>query len=102
MQKIIIRVKSAGFGSSQMAQIYRQGKEVGFGTYGTGVNVAVFDEATAKVLATNSFDTTVKPNDDIFANYINGLPAGRIVAIAVQGNSIPTESLSNAAQEAFK
>lgn len=102
MQKIIISVKSAGFGSSQMAQIYRQGKEVGFGTYGTGVNVAVFDEATAKVLATNSFDTTVKPNDDIFANYINGLPAGRIVAIAVQGNSIPTEGLSNVAQEAFK
>lgn len=102
MANITISATSAGFGSGSSAQISKEGIEIGFGAYSIGVNVAVFDETTGAVLATNSFNTSQKPNDDIFANYINGLPAGRIVAIAVQGNAIPTDGLSDAAKEAFK
>lgn len=105
MGSAIITVKSSGFydlSGSASAEIAINGQEVGFDKYKIGINIAVFDETSGGVLATTHFNTTVKPNDDLYADYINSLPAGRIVALAVYGSCIPEGGLSDKAIEASK
>ncbi|AOX00747.1 hypothetical protein BJP34_16010 [Moorena producens PAL-8-15-08-1] len=100
-----ITVNSGGynFSGAASAEILMDGQEIGFGTYKIGMNVAVFDENTGLVISTQNFNTTVKPKDDLFADYIDSLPTGRIVAIAVYGNCIPADGgLSDRAIAACK
>lgn len=88
-----ITAKSGGynFAGEASAEILIDNKEIGFGRYKLGMNVAVFDEKTGSVLSTQSFNTTVKANNDSFADFIESLPTGRIVAIAVYGSGIPAD-----------
>jgi hypothetical protein len=85
-QKITITTTSGGYIGGNKAQISVDSQEIGFASYRRGLNVAVFDETTGLPRFSTTFDTAIG-NSDIFADFINRLPPGRIVAIAVQGDS---------------
>jgi len=92
-QTITITVESAGYWTARLgvtpyAKISKNGREIGFGKYQRGLNVAVFDESTGELLNCQSFnlggDGSAARN---FAGFIANLPAGRIVAIALLGDA---------------
>ena len=57
--------------------------------YWRGMNVVVFDECTGATLFSQNFDTYCDSyNSDIFAKFIESLPIGRIVAVAVLDDAI--------------
>lgn len=105
-QKITITAISCGYiakyigGGETKAQITIDGQEISFGNYNRGINVVVFDETTGKALFCNSFDTPIG-NSDIFADFINSLPQGKIVALAIKGDAVSTP-LTDKAKAAFK
>lgn len=86
LKKITITATSGGYGGGNKAQISVDGQEIGFGNYSRGINVAVFDETTGLPLFCTSFDTSIG-NSDSFADFLNNLPEGRIVALAVKGDA---------------
>ena len=58
-----------------------------------GLNVAVFDENTGNVLDTKVFNTHAEAVSDhtpsnAFVKYIDALPTGRVVAIAIKGDGV--------------
>jgi hypothetical protein len=83
-QKITITATSGGYGGGDKAKIAVDNQEIGFGEYTHGINVAVFDETTGLPLFCTSFDTALG-NSDSFADLLNSLAEGRIVAVAVKG-----------------
>jgi hypothetical protein len=90
-QKITITATSGGYFGGNKAQFSVNGQEIGFGKYRQGINVAVFDEITGYPLFCTNFDTlTGNSNINIFTDLINSLPTGRIVALAVQTDTVPT------------
>ncbi|MDY7015517.1 MAG: interleukin-like EMT inducer domain-containing protein [Cyanobacteriota bacterium] len=97
-QKIAIAATSGGYYGGNNAQILANDREIGFGNYGRGINVAIFDETTGLPLFSTSFDTPIG-NSDIFADFIDSVPAGRIVALAVKGDA---GSLTERAKTAIK
>lgn len=54
-KEISITAISGGQYGGNKAQISIDGQEIGFGNYGTGINVAVFDETTGKLLFSTNF-----------------------------------------------
>ncbi|MGB3463829.1 MAG: interleukin-like EMT inducer domain-containing protein, partial [Cyclobacteriaceae bacterium] len=113
-KEITIKATSVGYGAKYIpgpdpqAQISIDGNEIGFGNYSRGLNVAVFDETTGVPLFSTTFDTPIDSsntpikNCDIFADLINSLPTGRIVAVAVKGDGISSEiPLTDKAKAAF-
>lgn len=73
-------------------------QEIGFVHYSRGLNVAVIDEATGQPLVCTTFDTFLPGNADRFADLIEQLPSGRIVAIAVKDDA--SANLSQRAKRA--
>ncbi len=71
-----------------------------------GLNVAVFDENTGYVLDTKVFNTHAEAVSDhtpstAFVEYIDALPPGRVVAIAIKGDAIThlTEEAKDACEK---
>jgi|GEM_PF-2628894 len=92
-----VQVRSAGHDVGNLASIAVNGSELG--TWQRGMNVAVFDEATGVVLRTATFDTYASPQAvEQFSALLEGLPTGRIVAIAVKDEAIA--SLTERARQA--
>lgn len=66
------------------ALITLNNQEIGFIHYNRGLNVAVIDEVTGQPLVCTTFDTFLPGNADRFADLVEQLPSGQIVAIAVK------------------
>jgi hypothetical protein len=92
-QTITITVESAGYwtarlGAAPYAKITKNGREIGFGKYQRGLNVAVFDQSNGDILNRQNFDLGSDAKAvGAFAGFIANLPQGRIVAIAVLGDA---------------
>lgn len=101
-----LKVESAGHYDGNFARISINDTEIGFGTYTRGLNVAVFDQDTGGLLNRASFDTyESKKNAKKFADFINEIPTGRIVALAVQdeaSSQLFTEPDEQQVKEAFQ
>lgn len=92
-----IEVTSGGkISGGNMANITIDGRQleiVSDDSNNLGLNVAIFDEYSGEVLDTKVFNTHAEavsdhtPSDK-FADYINALPKGRVVAIAIRGDAI--------------
>lgn len=80
------------------AKITINDQDMGFVHYSRGLNVAVIDEATGQPLVCTTFDTFFPGNADRFADLIEQLPSGRIVAIAVKDDA--SANLSQRAKRA--
>ncbi|WP_152428491.1 interleukin-like EMT inducer domain-containing protein [Methyloferula stellata] len=80
-----IAALSGGWNGGNQASITMRGAAIAIagGGYRRGLNVAVMDGTTAAVLATYNFDTYLQGPADQFAALIEGLPAGRMVAVTV-------------------
>ncbi|MFK0733769.1 MAG: interleukin-like EMT inducer domain-containing protein, partial [Gloeotrichia echinulata HAB0833] len=83
-----MKVESAGAKGGNFARISINGTEIGFGNYGRGLNVAVFDQITGQVLNKQNFDTFLPGNSQKFIDFINNIPTGQIVALAVKDDAI--------------
>ena len=95
-----VTAKSAGKNEGNYAKIEMNGTEVSFpnGTQ-RGMNLVVFDEKGGSVLHKESFDTHASSsNSAAFVDFINTLPAGRVVAIAIKDEA--TNCLTEAAKRA--
>jgi hypothetical protein len=79
-----LKVESAGADAGNFARISINGAEIGFGNYTRGLNVAVFDQATGKLLNKASFDIFPGGNAQKVAEFIKNVPNGQIVALAVK------------------
>ncbi len=90
-KEISITATSGGNYGGDKANISVDGKEIGFGNYGTGINLAVFEETTGKLLFSTNFAPFIYQGygviPEAFADFINSLPEGRIVALAVKGDA---------------
>jgi hypothetical protein len=88
-----LSVSSAGYLTGDYAAIVMAGFDVtsipqGLRAYGRGLNVVVFDENTGEPLYARVFDTNASQGDsDAFARLIEGLPAGRVVAVTVKDDA---------------
>lgn len=95
---VTITVQSAGGFMGDSAQITLNDQDIGFVHYSRGLNVAVIDEATGQPLVCTTFDTFFPGNADRFADLVDKLPRGRIVAIAVKDDG--SANLSQRAKRA--
>ena len=96
---MIVKVHSASYNQSNSTLIQLNDQEFGFETYSRGLNVAVINEITGQKLFCTSFDTFIDQSAAIaFAELIENLPSGRIVAIAVQDDA--TSNLNHRARKA--
>jgi hypothetical protein len=84
---VTIKVQSAGGFMGDSARITLNDQEIGFVHYSRGLNVAVIDEVTGHPLVCTTFDTFLPGNADRFADLVDKLPRGRIVAIAVKDDA---------------
>ena len=91
-----IKVNSGGSSHGNIAVISVDEKEIEFSSEtgsNIGLNVVEFDESSGDVLSTRLFNThseavsDYSPSDD-FVDFIDALPNGRVVAIAVNGDAI--------------
>ncbi len=91
-----VAIESAGFEDGDRARILVEGVQVGTNSY--GYNLVTMDPVTGEVLEARNFDTwrtsTAAPD---MANYIMGLPVGRIVLVAVRA-----DGSANMTEEAFQ
>jgi hypothetical protein len=98
METINLQVESGGGDGKGFARISLNGRELRVVNYGRGLNVAVLDENTGEMISFACFDTFAKECGDYFAEFIENLPKGRIVAIAVKDTAVDeTDSLSDKA-----
>ncbi|MFP5273899.1 interleukin-like EMT inducer domain-containing protein [Coleofasciculus sp.] len=80
-----ITVQSAAYDQGNSARITVNDEEFGFEPYNRGLNVAVIHEVTGQKLGGATFDTFGDPSCAIaFAEWVENLPVGRIVAIALK------------------
>ncbi|MEQ9000062.1 MAG: interleukin-like EMT inducer domain-containing protein [Coleofasciculus sp. B1-GNL1-01] len=98
----VVAVTSAGNNWGNMAQVTCNGELVSFtGGYQRGLNVVVFDQSNGHHLHSRSFDFYADPaNADAFADWIETIPQGRVVAIAAKDDA--SFNLSDRAQAACK
>lgn len=90
-----LQVESGGGDGKGKAQIsINNGRELKYVNYGRGLNVAVLDENTGEMISFACFDTFAKECGDYFAEFIENLPNGRIVAIAVKDTAVGVETNS--------
>ncbi len=91
-----VALESAGFEDGDRAKIYVEGESVG--TNGYGYNLVTMDPVTGDVLDARNFDTWHTPSAATdMANYIMGLPTGRIVLVAVRA-----DGSTNMTEEAYQ
>lgn len=102
MTKLFVsfEVISAGYSVGDMAQIMVDSTVVNMPSgYGRGLNVAVVDETSGALLQTQVYDTSAdSKNADAFADFIEQVPIGRLIAIAVKDEA--TENLTDRARRA--
>jgi len=80
-----ITVQSAAHNQGNSARITVNDEEFGFDPYNRGLNVAVIHEVTGQKLGSATFDTFGDPSCTIaFTEWMESLPVGRIVAIALK------------------
>jgi hypothetical protein len=94
METINLQVESGGGDGKGFARISLNGRELRVVNYGRGLNVAVLDENTGEMISFACFDTFAKECGDYFAEFIENLPNGRIVAIAVKDTAVGVETNS--------
>src|SRR6185312_6569320 len=96
MTSISITVTSAGYNVGNMASFEVNHQPIAMG-YGRGLNCIIIDPITAQVLTSRNFDTNASEEAaNAFAHFIEDLPTGQIVALAVQDEA--TASLTNRAR----
>ncbi len=99
-----LAVGSAGFTVGNRASVVMSGIDVctiagGLPACGRGLNVVVFDETSGTPLQAGTYDTYASAvAADTFAALIEGLPAGRIVAVAAMDEA--TRQLTERARRA--
>ncbi len=95
-----IVVKSAGYTTGNTAEVIVDGETVQMlNGYQWGLNVVVIDEKSFVVLDRKVFDTYADTSASVaFVKYVESLPLGRIVTIAVKDEA--TWHLTSAAREA--
>lgn len=98
----VIAATSAGNNWGNMAQVTCNGELVSFsGGYQRGLNVVVFDQSNGRHLQSRSFDFYADPaNADAFADWIETIPQGRVIAIALKDDA--SFNLSDRAKAACK
>ncbi|MEB3827231.1 interleukin-like EMT inducer domain-containing protein [Phormidium sp. CCY1219] len=98
--KGMISVTSGGGDRASQTQILHNGQPVTpAGGYQRGLNVAIFDENQATVESVHHFDLLANPgNADAFAERIENLPEGRLVAIVASDEA--SFNMSERAQKA--
>ena len=97
---VSILAKSAGLNAGDAVEFVVDGKKVDLGSGNLrGLNVIVIDEDSFAVLENRVFDTFYYAAGS-FVEFMDSLPVGRIVAIAVKDEA--TRNLSDAAKEACK
>lgn len=97
---ITIKAQSAGLSFPESTFITLNDQELGQQKYGRGFNVAVINETTGQPICLTNFDTYVEGNSAAFAQFIENIPTGRIVAIAVEDDA--SVNLSEQAKIACK
>jgi hypothetical protein len=99
---IPIVAKSAGTSFGNYAEISVEGEAVEM-DYSRGLNVVVLDESNGNILHREIYDThtdyvaNIRPADT-FASFIDSLPEGRVVAIAMKDEAI--SALTESAKQA--
>ncbi|MFQ5637860.1 MAG: C25 family cysteine peptidase [bacterium] len=82
-RQLVYRAESAGLLDGNFALLSLNGDVAGQNL--RGHNLAVFDQAHGRLLSNPSFDTYIDPaNAEAMAEFINGLPEGRIVLAAIR------------------
>lgn len=84
MGDLTLKVYSAGALQGNAASITLNNQDIGIENYHRGLNVAIIDSTIGKPLYCTYFDTHVPGNTPAFVNFIETLPDGVIVAIAVK------------------
>ncbi|MDY6783261.1 MAG: interleukin-like EMT inducer domain-containing protein [Cyanobacteriota bacterium] len=97
-KEITLTATSGGYIGGNKAQFSLNGTEIGSGNDSRGMNAAVFDPATGRVLFSTHFDIALG-NSHLLANFIDTLPEGTLVAIAVKGDG---GGLTDSARSALK
>ena len=101
---IQIVAKSAGTSFGSLAEIIIEGEVVEI-DYSRGLNVVVLDESNGNILHSRVYDThtdyaaNTLPAD-AFASFIDSLPGGRVVAIAMKDEAV--SALTESAKDACK
>jgi hypothetical protein len=96
-----VNLEAHAFSEAYISAFGSDGQEVKASTGRRGYNIAVFDQRTGKLLATQGFDTAANPYEaDALAAYLSGIPRGRIVAFATKGDA--TTHLTPAAITALR
>lgn len=82
-KRLICKVVSAGFDDGMMAQFQINSETIG-GSWHRGHNLVVLDEVTGLVLDSRHYDTHFSASEsDSMASFIQRLPFGRIVLVAI-------------------
>ncbi len=84
---ITVKVQSAGLSYSDPTFITLNDTEFGFEKYSRGFNVAVINETTGQKICCTTFDPYTEGNSEAFVQFVENLPEGRIVAIAVHDDA---------------
>lgn len=100
LANFVITATSSGSNWGNITEVTCNRKQISFpGGYQRGLNVVVFDPANGNQLKRQSFDFYADPaNADRFADWIDQIPQGQIVAIALQDDA--SLNLSERAQAA--
>ena len=81
-----VNLEVHGFSEAFMTATDANGATVDASAGRQGYNVAVFDQKTGQLLDKRGFDTAANAFEaDGLADYLNKVPAGRIVAVATKG-----------------
>ena len=89
----VIKVKSAGSDSENYARVSINGKTLLFTTFLHSTHAVQINEKDGTVLSITNYSVChggahINTPSDSFVSFINSLPQGRIVAIAVKGGAI--------------
>ena len=96
-----VNLEVHGFSEAFMTATDASGTAVDASAGRQGYNVAVFDQKTGQLLDKRGFDTAANTFEaDALADYLNKVPAGRIVAVATKGSA--TANLTPAALAALQ
>ena len=99
-QRFIFKVISAGYHDGDFAQIYINSQVIVPSGH-RGHNLAVVDEITGQLIETRHFDTYLSTAEaDRMAEYIQNLPQGRIVLVAIRDEG--SVSMTEAAYKALE
>ncbi len=96
-----VNLEVHGFSQAFMTATDASGQQVDASAGRQGYNVAVFDQRTGRLLDKRGFDTAANEFEaEALADYLDGIPNGRIVALATKGAA--TRHLTPAALAALQ